>query len=89
MHLLSSLPLQALIDLGCITKKTVMKPPKVSLFNRRVQPERSEPELEMEEPGRIFYEPTISCCLRLSQVLPNERHWNNSIPPTKGSAAPR
>ncbi|XP_040001751.1 general transcription factor 3C polypeptide 1 [Xiphias gladius] len=71
---------QALIDMGCVTKKTLVKGPKPSLFTRSVHQTRSETEVKIEEPGAVFYEPTISCCLRLSQVLPNERHWNYCIP---------
>uniref|UniRef100_A0A8D3E5A1 B-block binding subunit of TFIIIC domain-containing protein n=1 Tax=Scophthalmus maximus TaxID=52904 RepID=A0A8D3E5A1_SCOMX len=68
--------LQALLDMGCLTKKTLVKSPKPSLFSRPVCPTRSEMGEMLEEPDAVFYEPTISCCLRLSQVLPNERHWN-------------
>ncbi|XP_073327021.1 general transcription factor 3C polypeptide 1 isoform X3 [Pagrus major] len=69
---------QALIDMGCVTKKTVVKAPKPSLFSRSVPQTRSETKVKLEEP--VYYEPTISCCLRLSQVLPNERHWNYNLP---------
>ncbi|XP_041838036.1 general transcription factor 3C polypeptide 1-like [Melanotaenia boesemani] len=68
---------QALIDLGCITKKTLVKDPKPSLFARSVHQRRSETTVNVEEPDTVFYEPTISCCLRLCRVLPNERHWND------------
>ncbi|XP_041790222.1 general transcription factor 3C polypeptide 1 [Chelmon rostratus] len=71
---------QALIDMGCVTKKTLVKTPKPSLFARSGQQTRSETNVTIEEPDTVFYEPTISCCLRLSQVLPNERHWNYCIP---------
>uniref|UniRef100_A0A3B4ZLA2 General transcription factor IIIC subunit 1 n=1 Tax=Stegastes partitus TaxID=144197 RepID=A0A3B4ZLA2_9TELE len=72
--------MQALIDLGCVTKKTLVKSPKPSLFSRPARQTRSEPKVKTEEPDTVFYEPTVSCCLRLCQVLPNERHWNNCIP---------
>lgn len=71
---------QALIDMGCLTKKTLVKGPKPSLFARSVHQTRREAEVKIEEPDSVFYEPTISCCLRLSQVLPNERHWNYCLP---------
>ncbi|XP_071360613.1 general transcription factor 3C polypeptide 1 [Trachinotus anak] len=73
---------QALIDLGCVTKKTLIKGPKPSLFTRSVHQTRSgsDTKVKIEEPDTVFYEPTISCCLRLSQVLPNERHWNYCLP---------
>lgn len=69
-----SLP-QALIELGCVTKKTLAKSPKPSLFTRPAQQRKSE-----REPDIVMYEPTISCCLRLCRVLPNERTWNCCIP---------
>uniref|UniRef100_A0A3B4UME3 Ral transcription factor IIIC subunit 1 n=1 Tax=Seriola dumerili TaxID=41447 RepID=A0A3B4UME3_SERDU len=72
--------MQALIDMGCVTKKTLVKGPKPSLFTRSVHQTRRETDVKIEEPDTVFYEPTISCCLRLSQVLPNERHWNYCIP---------
>ncbi|XP_045903076.1 general transcription factor 3C polypeptide 1-like [Micropterus dolomieu] len=71
---------QALIDMGCLTKKTLVKGPKPSLFARSVHHTRRGAEVKIEEPDSVFYEPTISCCLRLSQVLPNERHWNYCLP---------
>ncbi|XP_056265529.1 general transcription factor 3C polypeptide 1-like isoform X2 [Pseudoliparis swirei] len=68
---------QALMDMGCVTKKTQVKAPKCSLFSRpRARQTREEAKVLSE----VFYEPTISCCLLLSQVLPNERHWNYRIP---------
>lgn len=75
----SSFP-QALVDMGCVTKKTVVKPPKLSLFGRSVHQTGSEKKAKIEEPDTVFYEPTISCCLRLGQVFPNERHWNYCLP---------
>ncbi|KAM7394584.1 hypothetical protein PAMP_021375 [Pampus punctatissimus] len=70
---------QALIDMGCVTKKTLVKGPKPSLFARSVRQTKSETEVKIKEADAVFYEPTVSCCLRLSQVLPNERHWNYCI----------
>ncbi|MED6289868.1 hypothetical protein CHARACLAT_007371, partial [Characodon lateralis] len=67
---------QALIDLGCVTKRTLVKDPKPSLFSRSV-PTNREATVTIEEPDTVFYEPTISCCLRLCRVLPNERRWND------------
>uniref|UniRef100_A0A1A7X0R7 General transcription factor IIIC, polypeptide 1, alpha 220kDa n=1 Tax=Iconisemion striatum TaxID=60296 RepID=A0A1A7X0R7_9TELE len=66
---------QALIDLGCVTKKTLVKEPKPSLFSRSACQNKSA--INCEEAETVFYEPTISCCLRLCQVLPNERLWND------------
>ncbi|XP_050926445.1 LOW QUALITY PROTEIN: general transcription factor 3C polypeptide 1 [Lates calcarifer] len=71
---------QALIDMGCVTKKTLVKGPKPTLFGHTVHQTKSETGVKTEDPDTVFYEPTISCCLRLSQVLPNERHWNNCLP---------
>ncbi|XP_070828041.1 general transcription factor 3C polypeptide 1 [Chaetodon trifascialis] len=71
---------QALLDLGCVTKKTLVKFPKPSLFSRSGQPTRIETKVKIEEADSVFYEPTISCCLRLAQVFPNERHWNYCLP---------
>ncbi|XP_029312111.1 general transcription factor 3C polypeptide 1 isoform X2 [Cottoperca gobio] len=71
---------QALIDIGCVTKKTLIKAPKPSLFTRSAHPTSSHTKVTMEEPDSVFYEPTISCCLRLGQMLPNERHWNCCLP---------
>ena len=65
--------------MGCVTKKTLVKGPKPSLFTRPAHRTRSEVEARIEDPDAVFYEPTISCCLRLSRVLPNERHWNYCI----------
>ncbi|KAM4584504.1 general transcription factor 3C polypeptide 1 isoform 2-T2 [Odontesthes bonariensis] len=70
---------QVLTDLGCVTKKTLIKDPKPSLFARSEHQKRSETNAKVEERDTVFYEPTISCCLRLCQVLPNERHWNASL----------
>uniref|UniRef100_A0A8C6NY38 Ral transcription factor IIIC subunit 1 n=1 Tax=Nothobranchius furzeri TaxID=105023 RepID=A0A8C6NY38_NOTFU len=66
---------QALIELGCVTKKTLVKEPKPSLFARSVCQNKSV--TNREEAETVFYEPTISCCLRLCQILPNERLWND------------
>ncbi|XP_070683568.1 general transcription factor 3C polypeptide 1 [Pempheris klunzingeri] len=72
---------QALIDMGCVTKKALVKVPKPLLFTRSpVQHTRSYTNVKIEEPDAVFYEPTISCCLRLCQMLPNERHWNYCLP---------
>ncbi|XP_042341203.1 general transcription factor 3C polypeptide 1 [Plectropomus leopardus] len=71
---------QALIDIGCVTKKTLVKTPKPSLFGRSVHQTSSETKVKTEEPDAVYYEPTISCCLRLCQMLPNERHWNCCLP---------
>lgn len=69
---------QALIDMGCVTEKKLVKCPKPSLFSRsaRAVAGPSEAKAEVVEPQRVYYEPTLSCCLRLSQVLPNEHNWN-------------
>ncbi|XP_034542767.1 general transcription factor 3C polypeptide 1 [Notolabrus celidotus] len=72
--------LEALISLGCVKKKTVVKAPKPSLFTRSVPQTRSETQVMIEDPDSVFYEPTISCSLRLPQVLPNERNWNTYLP---------
>ncbi|XP_077380152.1 general transcription factor 3C polypeptide 1 isoform X2 [Festucalex cinctus] len=63
---------QSLVDLGCVTKKTLLKRPKAGLFG----PPAARRDPTAEEQEFVFYEPTVSCCLRLAQVLPNERHWN-------------
>lgn len=70
--------LQALIDMGCVTEKRLVKCPKPSLFSRsaRAVAGPSEAKAEAVDPQRVYYEPTLSCCLRLSQVLPNEHNWN-------------
>ncbi|KAM9314246.1 general transcription factor 3C polypeptide 1 [Pholidichthys leucotaenia] len=68
---------QSLIELGCVTKKTLVKSPKRSLFGRSAPLTRTETKVTTEEPDTVFYEPTISCTLRLCQVLPNERFWNS------------
>ncbi|KAM6939477.1 general transcription factor 3C polypeptide 1 [Xenentodon cancila] len=70
---------QALIEMGCVTKKTLIKGPKPSLFSRSDHQSRRETRVKLEEPDAVFYEPTVSCCLRACQVLPNERHWNDSM----------
>lgn len=68
---------QALIDLGCVTEKTMVKRPKPSLFSRCVRVVAPvEAKAQVVEPEQVYYEPTVSCCLRLSQVLPNEDNWN-------------
>lgn len=69
------------MDLGCVTKKTMEKRPKPSLFSRCARPlAPAGAEAQLAEPEQVYYEPTISCCLRLSQVLPNEDNWNLSQP---------
>nr|XP_019958712.1 PREDICTED: general transcription factor 3C polypeptide 1 [Paralichthys olivaceus] len=72
--------LQALMEIGCVVEKTLVKGPQPSLFSRPVNQTRRDTEEKLEEPDSVFYEPTVCCCLRLSQVLPNERHWNYCIP---------
>ncbi|XP_069023396.1 general transcription factor 3C polypeptide 1 [Embiotoca jacksoni] len=71
---------ESLVDLGCVTKKTVVRAPKPSLFARPAQQTRSETRVNVEDPDTVFYEPTMSCSLRLCQVLPNERHWKYWVP---------
>ncbi|CAJ1053996.1 general transcription factor 3C polypeptide 1 [Xyrichtys novacula] len=71
--------LEGLISLGCVTRKTLVKAPKPSLFTRSA-PQTSEITARVGDPECVFYEPTISCALRLPQVLPNERHWNTCPP---------
>uniref|UniRef100_A0A3Q2Z6C9 B-block binding subunit of TFIIIC domain-containing protein n=1 Tax=Hippocampus comes TaxID=109280 RepID=A0A3Q2Z6C9_HIPCM len=61
--------LESLVELGCVVKKTLFKRPKPTLFGPPM------PTTE-EQQESVFYEPTVSCCLRLARVLPNERHWN-------------
>lgn len=74
----SSSLLQALVDMGCVLQKTLVKSAKPSLFSppARPRPSTAEARPGMEDPGAVYYQPTLSCCLRLSQALPNERHWN-------------
>uniref|UniRef100_M4AJV5 Ral transcription factor IIIC subunit 1 n=1 Tax=Xiphophorus maculatus TaxID=8083 RepID=M4AJV5_XIPMA len=69
---------QALIELGCVTKRTLVKDPKPSLFSGSAPASRGS-TVSLEEPDAVFYEPTISCCLQLCRVLPNERHWNDNL----------
>lgn len=69
---------QALLDLGCLTKRTLVKDPKPSLFSCP-PPTNMETSVMLAEPDAVFYEPTITCCLRLCRVLPNERHWNDCL----------
>lgn len=71
---------EALINMGCVTKRTLVRGPKPSLFSSSVPKMRSDRQVETEDPDSVFYEPTISCCLRLAQVFPNERHWNLCLP---------
>ncbi|KAJ3614800.1 hypothetical protein NHX12_018370 [Muraenolepis orangiensis] len=74
--------IQALIDMGCVRKKTV-ETRKASLFSRPAGSHAETPAGPGPRgPGpsqMVFYEPTISCCLRLAQVLPNEPHWNQFV----------
>ncbi|XP_077461274.1 general transcription factor 3C polypeptide 1 [Stigmatopora argus] len=60
---------QSLIELGCVTKRTLVKKAKPTLFGSTAPREQTDREC-------VFYEPTVSCSLRLAQVLPNERNWN-------------
>lgn len=67
--------------MDCVVKKTLVKSAKPSLFSRPAAPPApSTPStragLRAEAPDTVYYEPTLGCCLRLAQVLPNERHWN-------------
>ncbi|XP_055763124.1 general transcription factor 3C polypeptide 1-like [Salvelinus fontinalis] len=76
---------QALVELGCIKKKYVTRRPKPSLFSRpaafhTVEEERvGETGVRPAETTTVFYEPTIDCCLRLGQVLPHEKNWNQWV----------
>lgn len=72
-----SSPLQALIDMDCVVKKTLVKSAKPSLFSRPASSAEARPA--MEEADAVYYEPTLACCLRLAQVLPHERHWNSCL----------
>ncbi|XP_077574944.1 general transcription factor IIIC subunit 1 [Stigmatopora nigra] len=63
---------QSLIVLGCVTKKTMVKRAKPTLFGSPALPEQTDRDC-------VYYEPTVSCSLRLAQVLPNERNWNHCI----------
>ncbi|XP_061684650.1 general transcription factor 3C polypeptide 1 [Syngnathoides biaculeatus] len=63
---------QALMELGCVTKRTLAKRAKPSLFSPPLPREQTAEEREW-----VFYEPAVSSCLRLGPVLPNERHWNH------------
>lgn len=65
---------QALIDMDCVVKKTLVKSAKPSLFSRPASSTEARPGIE--ELDAVYYEPTLACCLRLAQVLPYERHWN-------------
>uniref|UniRef100_A0A8C4Z2P4 B-block binding subunit of TFIIIC domain-containing protein n=1 Tax=Gadus morhua TaxID=8049 RepID=A0A8C4Z2P4_GADMO len=72
--------IQALIDMGCVRRKSVVSR-KATLFSRHADPP-TEPAAATSGPGATdtwFYEPTISCVLRLAQVLPNEPHWNQYV----------
>lgn len=71
----SSPPPQALVDMGCVLRKTLVKSAKPSLFSPPAGPAPSA-RPGREDPDSVYYEPTLSCCLRLGQALPNERHWN-------------
>ncbi|KAG7485330.1 hypothetical protein JOB18_008080 [Solea senegalensis] len=72
---------QALIEMGCVNERTLVKCPKPSLFSRSVHQARAEmTEKKIEAPDTVFYEPSVSCCLQLCRVLPNERFWNDSLP---------
>uniref|UniRef100_A0A8C6NYI7 Ral transcription factor IIIC subunit 1 n=1 Tax=Nothobranchius furzeri TaxID=105023 RepID=A0A8C6NYI7_NOTFU len=64
---------QALIELGCVTKKTLVKEPKPSLFARSVCQNKSV--TNREEAETVFYEPTISCCLRLLEYPDVPWRW--------------
>ncbi|KAM3864620.1 general transcription factor 3C polypeptide 1 [Diretmus argenteus] len=70
---------QALIEMGCVKKRSLVRNRKPSLFSCPVGQTGGEAGVRTEEPDTVFYEPTISCCLRLAQVLPNEPHWNQFI----------
>ncbi|XP_076003891.1 general transcription factor 3C polypeptide 1 isoform X2 [Genypterus blacodes] len=68
--------IQALVELGCVTRRTLVKAPKPSLFSRSVGQTGGQTGVRADDPDAVFYEPTISCSLRLALVLPNERHWH-------------
>uniref|UniRef100_A0A674NMH6 General transcription factor IIIC, polypeptide 1, alpha 220kDa n=1 Tax=Takifugu rubripes TaxID=31033 RepID=A0A674NMH6_TAKRU len=65
---------EALIDMDCVVKKTLVKSAKPSLFSCPASSAEARPG--MEELDAVYYEPTLTCSLRLAQVLPYERHWN-------------
>ncbi|KAK7929624.1 hypothetical protein WMY93_006019 [Mugilogobius chulae] len=71
--------LQVLTDLGCVKRKTLPAP--LLQPSPAPQPQPSPAPLsthtEAEQPDSVYYEPTVSCVLRLSQVLPHERHWSS------------
>uniref|UniRef100_A0AAQ4P112 B-block binding subunit of TFIIIC domain-containing protein n=1 Tax=Gasterosteus aculeatus aculeatus TaxID=481459 RepID=A0AAQ4P112_GASAC len=81
MAVLDLLQVGALIELGCVTRNTLSRPPKASLFSLAVH--TTSAETPVEDPGLVFYEPTISCLLRLGKAIPEERHthytqWTSS-----------
>ncbi|XP_072514014.1 general transcription factor 3C polypeptide 1 isoform X2 [Salminus brasiliensis] len=72
--------LQVLIELGCVRKRFAVGRPKASLFSRPRAPEvRGQGEVSVTEDVVVFYEPTVDCSLRLSQVFPHESNWNKWV----------
>ncbi|XP_041133837.1 general transcription factor 3C polypeptide 1-like isoform X2 [Polyodon spathula] len=70
--------LQALEDLGCLLKKSMRKPTRVSLFSSP-GPADSVCMKQRSGSSEVFYEPTIDCCLRLGKVFPHEANWNKWV----------
>ncbi|KAG9262891.1 general transcription factor 3C polypeptide 1 [Astyanax mexicanus] len=72
--------LQVLMELGCVKRRCAEIQPKVSLFSRpRAPVVRSPGEVSVTEDVVVFYEPTVDCSLRLSQLFPHESNWNKWV----------
>lgn len=76
--------LQVLVDLGCVRKRLIVPPRRVSLFSRPQGPQLKDPAEErvsvrVRDAAVVFYEPTVDCVLRLARVFPHELNWNKWV----------
>lgn len=72
--------LQVLMELGCVRRRCAEIQPKASLFSRPRAPVVRDPgEVSVTEDVVVFYEPTVDCSLRLSQLFPHESNWNKWV----------
>ncbi|XP_075035962.1 general transcription factor 3C polypeptide 1 [Mixophyes fleayi] len=70
--------LQVLEQIGCIKKRYIEKPTKVTLFSQPVIPELFTSS-KLSEDLTAFYEPTIDCTVRLGGIFPSEVNWNKWV----------
>ncbi|TRY86133.1 hypothetical protein DNTS_030204, partial [Danionella cerebrum] len=76
--------LRVLMSLGCVRRRACVPQIKPSLFSTPALPQVQDRSnlfalSAPEDSGKVFYEPTLDCVLRLSRVFPHELNWNRWV----------